>query len=331
MSNQLRLFRTRPAAVVALCALLIAGCGNSSDTSDDASGAPDGLEKKTITVAGLPLADVAGLHIAIEQKLFEKEGLKVDVRPVQQSVQALPALANGQVDVIAGANYVTFLQAREKGTLATRVLAEGARSAPDMMDVLVLPGSKIRTPEDLKGRRVAVNILNNIQSLTLNSVLRKEGAGEPAYRQIPFPQMGAALERHQVDAVHAVEPFATALKTKLKARTVVDGATAPADGLPISGYVTTQRFIEKYPKTAAAFQRAMTAAQTIASKDRPAVEKVLPGYTPMTPAEAAAISLPAFPSTSSSAELRRLIGMMRDQGLLKKDIDPADVLFEPER
>jgi NitT/TauT family transport system substrate-binding protein len=329
MGTQLHFIRAELAAVAVVSALLLAGCGGGSDGSGDASGTKGGLEKTTLTVAGLPLADAAGLHIAIERKLFEKEGLTVRFQPVQQSIQALPALANGQVDVIAGANYVTFLQARENGTLATRVLVDGARNAPHMMDVLVLPGSKIKKPQDLKGKRVAVVILNNIQSLTLNSILRKAGAGLPEYRQILFPQMGATLQRGQVDAVDAVEPFATSLKRELKARTVVDGNAAPADGLPLSGYVTTQKFIDKYPKTAAAFQRAVSAAQVIASKDRGAVEKVLPGYTKIKPDETTAINLPTYPTTSSAAELKRLIDMMRDQGLLKKDMDPADIFYEP--
>jgi hypothetical protein len=68
--------------------------------------------------------------------------------------------------VIAGANYVTFLQAHEKGTLGLRTLAEGVRLAPHMMDVLVPGDSSIREPADLAGSTVVVNILNNIQSLS---------------------------------------------------------------------------------------------------------------------------------------------------------------------
>ncbi|WP_206269529.1 ABC transporter substrate-binding protein [Streptomyces antioxidans] len=325
MRDQLRFAPAKLAAAATVTAVLLTGCGGS----DEGSGAGGGPEKKTITVAGLPLADVAALHIAMDRELFEKEGLNVRVQPVQQSVQALPALAHGQVDIIGGANFVTFLQAREKGTLATRVLAEGARNAPHMMDVLVPADSKIKGPRDLEGKKVAVNILNNIQSLTLNATLAKAGAGRPAYRQVPFPQMGSVLERGQVDAVHAAEPFATALKRELKARTVLDGNAAPVAGLPLSGYVTTDAFIDKYPKTAAAFRRAISAAQAVAAKDRGAVEKALPGYTKIKPEEAAAIGLPDYPATSSAAQLKRLISLMRAQKLLTKDLDPAAVLYQP--
>ncbi|GAA2079244.1 ABC transporter substrate-binding protein [Streptomyces albiaxialis] len=314
------------ATIITVSALLLTGC---ADGSGDGGGGGDGPEKTTLTVAGLPLADVAGLHLAIERKFFEREGLTVRVRPVQQSVQALPALAKGQVDIIGGADYVKFLQAREKGTLKTPYLAEGARNAPHMMDVLVPPESDIRTARDLKDKRVAVNILNNIQSLTLNGILRQEGAGRPDYRQVPFPQMATVLERGQVDAVHIAEPFRTALKRKLKARTVVDGDASPADGIPLSGYATTEQFAEKNPKTAAAFVRALRKGQAVAAEDREAVAKVLPSYTEIEPDEAAALKLPAYPETASASPLDRLIREMREQGLLKKKLAAGDVLHEP--
>ncbi|MDJ1133456.1 ABC transporter substrate-binding protein [Streptomyces iconiensis] len=326
MRIRLSTLQVRLAAAVTLSALLLTGCGSDSGSTSDAG---DGPEKKTLTVAALPLADAAGLQIALDRKLFEKEGLSVRVQPVQQSVQALPALAKGQVDVIAGANYVSFLQAREKGTLKTLFLAEAARNAPHMMDVLVPPDSDIRSAKDLKGKRVAVNILNNIQSLTLNGILREKGAGRPEYRQVPFPQMGTVLKRGQVDAVHVAEPFRTALKRELKARTVVDGAARPADAIPLSGYATTEGFAEKNPRTAAAFARAINKAQAVAAKDRGAVEKALPSYTKIKPAEASAIGLPAFPDRPGAGQLDRLIALMKDQDLLKKDLAASDVLYEP--
>ncbi|MEV7085310.1 ABC transporter substrate-binding protein [Streptomyces sp. NPDC093085] len=332
MGLQLRIPRVELAIVALVLALLTTGCGgggSGSGGSPSASGGASGPEKTSLTVAGLPLADAAALHIAVERGLFADQGLEVRVQPVQQSVQALPALANGQVDIIAGANFVTFLQAKEKGTLDTRVLAEAARNAPRMMRVLVLPGSKITTPEDLAGKRVGVNILHNIQSLTLDAALRERGAGLPDYRQVPFPQMGALLERGQVDAVHAAEPFASAIAGDLDARTVIDGAASPVDGLPLSGYVTTRKFVDANPRTAAAFQRAIAAAQKIADDDPGAVAKVLPGYTKIKAAEAATIGLPGFPPESSAAELNRLIALMREQKLLAQDLDAADVLYRP--
>jgi NitT/TauT family transport system substrate-binding protein len=230
--------------------------------------------------------------------------------------------------VIASANYVTFLQADEKGTLDLRILAEGVRTAPDMMDVLVPKDSPIKSAADLKGRTVAVNILNNIQSLTLNAILDRQGAGHPVYRQIAFPQMGPALQKGQVDAVHAVEPFDSAIQGELKARVLIDGASAPVQSLPISGYVTTRAFADKHAKAAAAFRRAIEAASKIAAQDPSAVRAELPKYTKVTAAQAKTIDLPAYPVATDPAQLRRLIELMQKQGLLKKAIDPATLLVK---
>ncbi|MEU9394004.1 ABC transporter substrate-binding protein [Streptomyces sp. NPDC048324] len=313
----------RPAAVLAALALLLAGCGDGGG-----SGSAEGGGLTEIRVAALPLTDSAALYLARDRGLFKKEGLSVRIQPVQQSIQALPALSKGQVDVIASANYVTFLQADEQGTLDLRILAEGVRTAPHMMDVLVPRGSGIRSVADLAGKKVAVNILNNIQSLTLNAILDRQSVGRPVYRQIAFPQMGPALERNQVDAVHAVEPFDSAIQGQLKATVLLDGATAPVRSLPISGYVTTGKFATGHAKAAAAFRRAIEAASKLASADPSAVRAELPKYTKVTADQARTIHLPSYPSTADAAQLRRLTELMKAQGLLKKNIDPATLLVK---
>ncbi|MCD9873114.1 ABC transporter substrate-binding protein [Streptomyces guryensis] len=309
-------------AVAAALTLLLAACG------DDGGGSMSAGGRAEITVAALPLTDSAALYLARDRGLFKKEGLDVTIQPVQQSIQALPALAKGQVDVIASANYVTFLQADEKGTLDLRILAEGVRVAPHMMDVLVPKDSDIKSVADLAGKKVAVNILNNIQSLTLNAILDARGVGRPVYRQIPFPQMGPALERDQVDAVHAVEPFDSAIQGELKARVLLDAGSAPVRSLPISGYVTTKKFAAGHAKEAAAFRRAIEAASKIAAQDPGAVREELPKYTKVTADQAGSIGLPAYPAATDAAQLRRLTELMKKQGLLKTAVDPATLLVK---
>lgn len=321
-SRPLRTGTGRLAAGAAVLALVLVACGGGGDSGSSGDG------RQKVTVAALSLTDAAALYIARDRGLFVKEGLDVSIQPVQQSIQALPALSKGQVDMIASANYVTFLQADEQGTLDLRILAEGVRTAPHMMDVLVPKDSPIKSAADLKGKTVAVNILNNIQSLTLDAILDQQGAGHPVYRQIAFPQMGPALQKGQVDAVHAVEPFDSAIQGELKARVLLDGGSAPVQSLPISGYVTTGAFAEKHAKAARAFRRAIEAASRIAAQDPAAVRAELPKYTKVTADQAKTINLPAYPATTDAAQLARLVELMRKQGLLKKPLDPATLLVK---
>jgi NitT/TauT family transport system substrate-binding protein len=314
--------------VLLLLAAITTGCGGSKSSSGDGAG----LEKTAVTVAALPLVDTAALHIAADRKLFQAEGLTVRIQPVAQSLAALPALKNGQVDVIGGANYVTFLQAHLKGTLKLKIIADGVATAPGFMQLLVASDSPIKRASDLAGKTVAVNILNNIQSLTLNEVLRAGGVDPSTikYRAVSFSLMDKALANHDVDAVHTAEPFGTVFQKRLHARMVVDGGGPPVTGLPVSGYVTTSDFVAKYPKTAAAFQRAMAKAQSLAAADRKNVEAVLPTYAKIDAATAAALALPTYsPAAPGATQLQRLADLMLQQHLIASPIDVHDVIYTP--
>ncbi|GAA0255677.1 ABC transporter substrate-binding protein [Actinomadura nitritigenes] len=313
-------------SALALVTSLAAGCGGSDD-----SGGGNGLEKKEMKVASLPLVDGAALYIAQKQGLFKAEGLNVKIVPVQQSIKALPALKNGEVDAIAGANYVSFLQANEQGALKLSILAEGATLTSNMMNVLVMPNSKIKTAKDLEGKKVAVNILNNIQGLTLDSILKANNVDpkKVQYVAIPFPQMASALQKGQVDAIHTVEPFLSDIEKKDGARVVVDGGSEPVTGMPISGFVSTQEFAKKNPKTAAAFQSAIIKAQKIASQDRKRVEEVLPGYAKIDPQVASVITLPGYPTSLSTTRMQQIVDLMTTSGLLKQKPDLKSILFQP--
>jgi NitT/TauT family transport system substrate-binding protein len=317
------------ASIVALSTALAAGCGSSS--SDNKTGSTGGLEKTTLKVASLPLVDGAALFIAQKQGYFKAEGLNIQIVPVQQSIQALPALTKGDVDVIAAGNYVSFLQAQDKGTLNLKILAEGSVLTSNEMDVVVTPKSAIKTPKDLEGKKVAVNILNNIQSLTLNQILKADNVDPTKvhYVVVPFPQMAAALQKGQVDAIHVVEPFLTNGEKKLGLRVVVDGGSAPVTGLPVSGYISTVDFANKYPKTAAAFQRAIFKAQQLAVTDRKQVEQVLPGYAKIDAQVASIITMPGYATSSNVTRMQRLVDLMSSSGMLTKKPDLQSILFNP--
>jgi NitT/TauT family transport system substrate-binding protein len=310
------------AAAAATLALVLTACGGDGDSTSSDGG------RTTVRVAALPLSDCAMLYIAQNRGLFEKEGLDVRVQQIQQSLQALPALSKGQIDMVASANYVTYFQAQDQGTLDIRIVAEAIRAAPRMMDVLVPKDSDIKTLADLAGKKLAVNVLNNVQSLTFNEILAKHGVGRPVYRQIPFPQMGAALDKGQVDAVHAVEPFDSSIQDESGARVLVDGSSAPVESIPLSGYLTTERFAGKNADALARFQRALKAAVKLADADPSLVRAVLPTYTKVTKEQAEKIDLPVYPATMDGTQLARLTELMEKQKMLKNPIDPTTLLVK---
>jgi NitT/TauT family transport system substrate-binding protein len=274
------------------------------------------------------VADDAALYLAQQRHLFAAQKVDVSVQTLKQSTLAVPGMLRGEIDIDAGGNYVSFFQAHDKGTLKIRIIAEACRSAHGYFSCLAMPGSAVRTAAELPGRKVAVNLLNNVQTLTLNALVRAAG-GDPAkvhYVQIPFPQMAAALQRGQVDAASLVEPFVTDARSTLGARVVVDQGTGPVADLPLSGYFSTASFASEQPATVAAFKKAITAAQRIASTDRSAVERILPTYTQISAATAAKISLGDYPAAPDAAKLQKVADLMLSQGLLSKHLDVSALL-----
>ena len=315
--------------------LLAVGCsssGSSGSTSSGSSASPSSakLEQSSITVGALPVVDSAGLYLANKLGYFKQEGLTVKIAPVTQSTQAIPDMLHGTIAIIGGANYVSFIEAQAKGTAQFKVVAEGVTCKPNTFGVAVLPSSGITKPADLAGKTVAVNLTNNIQTLTLNAVLKADGVdpSKVKYVVIPFPNMVTALKAKQVNAISAVEPFLGGALAADGAKQVVSSCDGPVANMPMSGYLATSAWTQKNPNTAKAFQTALLKAQAYANANPSAVKAILPTYTKVTAAQANALPLNNYPSTLDPAEMTKVITVMKSGGLATGSATASTLLYK---
>jgi NitT/TauT family transport system substrate-binding protein len=315
-------------------ALLAAGCSSSGSSSPSGSGSSaspsaSALEQTHISVGALPVVDDAGLYLANKLGYFKQEGLTVTITPVTQSTQAIPDMLHGSIAMVGGANYVSFFEAQAKGTVQFKVIAEGVECNADTFGVAALPSSGITKPADLAGKTIAVNLTNNIQTLTLNAVLKADGVNPSSvkYVVVPFPNMVAALKAHQVNAISAVEPFLAGAEAADGAKEVVSSCTGPVANMPMSGFFATQSWAQQNPNTARAFQTALLKAQAYAAANPTAVQAILPTYTKVTAAAASHLPLNTYPSTLDPAELQKVIALMKDGGLPTTGLTPTALLF----
>lgn len=279
------------------------------------------VEKRNITVDTLAVPDAAPLFLAIRRGYFRRQGLTVRAKIIQASQQASPGLAAGTVD-FSILNYVTTLGIQARGSLNVRFVADSYAGAKDMWPLLVRKNSPIRSVRALKGKRVAINAPMSVGTLTLSSPLHSAGLTMHDIKPVSmgFPQMEEALKTRQVDAIYVLEPFATATEQDLGARVLADGMTGATAAFPLAGWGTTAQYVRKYPKTVAAFQRAMSEGQRLAASSRKAVEKVLPSYTKISRKAAAVITLGTYPTNLSSARLQRVADLMYQQHYLHKKL-----------
>ena len=314
--------------------LLAAGCSSSgssptSGSSGSASASPSStaLEEAHIVVGALPVIDEAPLYLAQKNGYFTQAGLNVTIDPVTQSTQALPDMLHGTVDVV-GANYTSFFEAQAKGEVQLKVISEATNCRANTFGIAALPSSGITKPADLAGKTIAVNLTNNIQTLTTNAILKADGVNpsKVTYVVIPFPDMISALTSHKVDAISVVQPFlAGALASG--AKTVMSSCDGPVANIPISGWFATQAWTQKNPNTARAFQQALLKGQAYASANPAAVKSILPSYIKVTAQAASAVTLGTFPSTLDPAQLQRVLTLMSSGGLPTTSLSASTLFF----
>lgn len=286
-----------------------------------------GPEQPTITVGVLPIVDVAPVHLALERGLFGKHGLDVRVELVQGGAAAIPALVSGDLQLTYG-NWVSFLLANQEG-IELRAVAAGVAAAPGFTELLAGPGSPLEgNPSGLAGATIAINTLNNIGELAVLSTLRQAGISPDQVRlvEIAFPDMGAALDRGDVDVIWASEPVPTTVKSQLGAVTVIDSFVGPMAGFPVAGYQATSGFVAANPRTVAAFNRALAEAVAIIDADQAAARAAILGSTSL-PAEIVdALALPDYRATMDASTLARVRDYLVEFSMLKPGLDVDELV-----
>lgn len=305
-----------------LLALSLTACGSDSSSKNGS-----GLEKSTVTVGYIPAPDFAALFLAKQKGFFQQEGLTVKPELEAGGATAVPKLASGSLDFSIN-NYVSAIQATSKGVGAEKVVADAYQLSSNCMGLMVPADSNIHKPQDLKGKKIAVNTKANVTQLAITAGLKPYGITIPDsdFVEIDYPQMINALKTHSVDAAVMIEPFISASEQTLGARMVVDVEDGTTADFPVSAYVTTQKFAKKNPKTVAAFQRAINKAQQLIADDRKLVEQVLPTYTKIDPKTASIIHIARYPTSVSRTRIQRVADVMLQYGYLKTRFDAGSLL-----
>jgi NitT/TauT family transport system substrate-binding protein len=310
-----------PLLLIAVLGLLAAACSSGGDNAS--SGSSGGLETSTITLGSLPVVDAAPAYIAEKAGYFKQEGLTVKFQQAQGGAALVPSLVSGDIQ-IAFSNWVSLFLAKSQG-IDISVIADGDKAKPGFSGVLTMPNSPIKTPADLAGKKIAVNTLNNIGGLVISAVLQSQGVDPKSIKfvEVGFPDMGATLQRGDVDAIWVVEPFTSAVKGTLNARQIIDPFSGPTAALPVGGYAVTKQFADKNPNTVAAFVRALDKAVADANADRSKVNEVVPTYIKIDPAAVSQVTLPIYASTPNPVELQRVADLMQQFGTLSQRLDVA--------
>ncbi|MGI5269713.1 ABC transporter substrate-binding protein [Nonomuraea sp. CA-218870] len=323
-----RILRCRAIALGVAVALSLTACGSGGEPADTTANT-GGLEKTTIKVGALPIPDSVSLYIANAKGFFKEEGLTVEPVTITGGAVAVPMIESGELD-ISMTNYVSTFSAVSKGK-KIKLVADMYQAAENNFNIMVPKDSTIKSVADLKGKTILVNTLNNIATLAVTTQLKVAGltAEDVKFAEKPFPDMGNAIAGGQADAGWITEPFITATQSKLGFRKLADTMTGETENLPIAGWMATEEWTQKHPKTLAAYQRAIAKAQELAASDRKEIEARLPDYTKIDAQTASVITLGTYPSELNADRLQKVADLMLEYKYLDKPIDVKSIIVAP--
>jgi NitT/TauT family transport system substrate-binding protein len=310
------------ALIVALAAL--AGCGG--DEEEPSSGGPTAIRVQEM--AGMPSAFVG---FGVEQGIFDKHGLDVELEATQGGAATLPALLNGDVQ-IGGSNVVSLLIAESQG-LPIQAIAPGTSARGEGQDdfgaLLAAPGSGVTEAKELEGGTVAVNTLDNIAEVVVKAALDKEGADPARVKliEVPFPDMGAAMERGDVDAAFSIEPFVS-MSVDAGAKVVDYSYVTTEPNMQVGAYAVSRDFAAENADTVDAFKAAVAETAERVASDEQAFRTYLSEEAEVDPKLARSMVLPEWHEELAVDSLENTADLMLRYGLVEEPVDAQGLVSE---
>lgn len=322
-----------PVVVVALTA--VAGCGGSASGSG---------EETKVRIGYFPNLTHAPAIVGVRKGFFKKElgsSVKLSTQTFNAGPAEVEALFSGAIDIAyIGPNPTINAWQKSKGQ-AVRVVAGAASGGAALV---VKPG--IRTPADLRGKKIATPQLGNTQDVALRYWLKRkgfratqEGGGDVRILPQDNSQTLQTFATGDIDGAWVPEPYASRLVLERKGHVLVDEKSL----WPKGRFVTTQvvvrtQFLQEHPDVVKRFLRGHVAAVDYLNQNPAAAQQeVNAGLAKLSgkPLSNAVIARAwknlTFTVDPISSSLRTSAQHAEDVGLLKKvdltglyDVGPLD-------
>jgi ABC-type nitrate/sulfonate/bicarbonate transport system substrate-binding protein len=308
-------------------ALVLAACGSSDDDGGDGGGGGGGGDEPlAITVGYFPLVHTATAVHAFEEDLFAEQNLDVTLEQTSGGAQAIPSLIAGEYDITYG-NYTSALLAAQQG-LPIRIIAGNDVGADDH-GIMVNADSPLQEPADLAGARVAVNNLQNIGTVAVRAIVEDDGGDSSSIQfvELPYPDMQAALDAGDVDAIWQVEPF-QASSLAAGDRMLFPLFSGPVDDMPVAGWLTTEQFIQENPDAVEAFRAALSESVDTIQDNRELLVELVPTYSQVPAEVVEQVGMPEWDAEPNPEQLQKMADLMLEYGLVDEEFDVSTMIAD---
>lgn len=317
---------TKAAAGAALLALAVTGCGSgaapASEGTGSASAGSGSGEPQKVVVGVLSIAPSSALQYGIDEGIFEKHGLEIEIQTGTGGAAMLPAVSTGSMNFAVG-NPLSVMVAKDKG-LDMKIVSGYSNSYAEGQDangVVTRKDSGITSFADLEGKTTSVNAVNTQGDLTIMESAELAGADpkEINFNEMPFPDMEAQLEKGNTDAVWLPEPFLSRALANPENVLVGYPNQEAVPGMPTMVTFTSGKFAQENPELVASFKDAVTETLAQAEANIDDVRATLPAFMGMDAAVAAKLHMERFDGKLPADELTDMGKLMLKFKFVEKE------------
>ncbi len=288
------------------------------------------LAQTKIQIGCTATTDCASAMVAVDQGIFAKHGLDAQMVLIGINSNIPAAIVSNSIQ-FGGPTSSVFLQAVDGGLDLVGV--EGASSMDFVSDQLVAAmartGVSIKEPKDFVGKKVGAPGIGAFLQVLFVKWLTEKGVDpkQVNFVEVTFPTMNDSLKSGAVDAVLTAAPFIDRITAAGNGSVAARYEADLARTEPIILYATTREFVEKNPEVVKNFRASIEEGAAIVNSDRDKASESIAKFTklpmPLVKANRPSLSTPDL----KPAQLVWWIDLMKQQGLLQTQIDPARIVL----
>jgi NitT/TauT family transport system substrate-binding protein len=278
------------------------------------------------------VADYAAAFLGVDGGIFARHGVDVSLVAISVNSMEAPGLVGGSLQAALPTPSV-LLQAADSGLdLVALANITNTSRAGSYRGVLARPAAHIQGAKDFVGRRVGVPGIGALLDLLFRRWLIEEkvAPGQVTFVEVGFPQQMDALRSASVDAVIAVDPFATRIAQSGVGMRVVDLLDVTPEGETVGVLACTRAWADGNKAAARALQAGWAEASKAASDTAnvAATRAAIGHWTHLPEAALATLALPfALDPVITPKQWEWWIGVMKQQGLLQGSLDPNRLVW----